>query len=254
MTKLNEQSVLDRCLAAGRWRAFDISAPIFEGMPSYPGDPLLKIAGPYSVLPDGTTEEYCYKLTMTTQTGTHIQGPHYFLRDGRKISDYEVSAFRMVAHVIDLRADHDFIHSIGRLADQQNLEGRAIVVRTGFMDRLIQAVRSPNYRQKEFTKLIQDRPFLPPTAVERLVECKVGLVGIDSLGLEPPDSTDFAQNTLLCRHGVLILEGLAGLGALPGKTFLLEAFPLRIDGVEGTPCRAVASYPLDDSADDTDVA
>jgi kynurenine formamidase len=41
-----------------------------------------------------------------------------------------------------------------------------------------------------------------------------------------------------------LLEGLINLKEVKSRRFFLEAFPLKIRGVEGTPCRAIIKEPL----------
>ncbi|MEM6883842.1 MAG: cyclase family protein [Verrucomicrobiota bacterium] len=72
--------------------------------------------------------------------------------------------------------------------------------------------------------------------------------GVAVLGVEPPsvaDVSDLAEVTriheILLGGGVTIVEGLINLEALPDATFLFGAFPLKIDGGDGSPCRAWAS-------------
>ena len=35
---------------------------------------------------EGPAREYVYDLTLCTQSGTHVQGPHYFLPEGERIA------------------------------------------------------------------------------------------------------------------------------------------------------------------------
>ena len=65
------------------------------------------------------------------------------------------------------------------------------------------------------------------------------MVAIDSVGVESRRTEHYEVNVSLCRAGILILEGLVNLGALTAGRLWLEAFPLKVRGVEGAPCRAV---------------
>lgn len=71
--------------------------------------------------------------------------------------------------------------------------------------------------------------------------------GVMMIGVEPPsiaNVNDMAEVTLI--HEILlgaritIVEGLTGLDLIPGERCNFAAFPLRIEGGDGCPCRAIA--------------
>jgi kynurenine formamidase len=216
-------------------------------MIQYPGDPEIGIIGPYSVIPEGSVVEFCYRLNINTQTGTHIQAPHYFIKDGRRISDYPISSFRFVVHIVDLSAGHDrAMEQLVELGQTHDMRGRAVVFKTGYCDRLMADTNhSDSVETRSSTSSLGEsgRPFVAMELAQALVRQSIGLVGIDVLGLEPPGSTKFEVNRLFCANEVFILEGLCSLSEIGSRVFLLEAYPLSIIGVEGSPCRAVALVP-----------
>ncbi len=74
--------------------------------------------------------------------------------------------------------------------------------------------------------------------------------GVKMIGLETPsvaNVNDLPEVTLI--HQILlgarvtIVEGLTGLDLIPGERCNFAAFPLRIEGGDGCPCRAIA-WPL----------
>jgi arylformamidase len=79
---------------------------------------------------------------------------------------------------------------------------------------------------------------LDPTTAQALAEAGVNMVGIDTLDVEAPGSSDYPVHGRLLAAGILILEGL-DLAAAPAGPARLWAFPLRLDGAEAAPCRAV---------------
>jgi kynurenine formamidase len=79
---------------------------------------------------------------------------------------------------------------------------------------------------------------------QALVAHDVAIVGLDSSSADPAVS-DYPAHRILLAAGIPILEGLVNLPALiphlqAGHTVRLAAFPLRIQGLEGSPVRAVA--------------
>lgn len=200
---------------------------------TFPGDPPATATGPLNRV-TGANPEYVYDLALCSQSGTHVQGPHYFMADGRRIDAFGLEAFCGRACVVDAPAR-------GRDTDVATLRQQlpagpleVVLLRTGHMDELAAGLAlEPS-----------TRPGLSGEAARYLAETRgVRLLGIDSVGLESLSSRNYEVNRYLCERGVLLLEGLVGLHRLPRDGAYLEAFPLKLAGVEGTPCRAVARVP-----------
>lgn len=71
--------------------------------------------------------------------------------------------------------------------------------------------------------------------------------GVKMIGVEPPsiaNVNDMAELTLIheifLNARITIVEGLTGLDHIPGERCNFAAFPLRIEGGDGCPCRAIA--------------
>ena len=60
-------------------RVIDLTQPMKEGMPVYPGDPLFRTRP----VADHETDGYrVTELSLGTHTGTHIDFPYHFFRTG----------------------------------------------------------------------------------------------------------------------------------------------------------------------------
>lgn len=160
-----------------------------------------------------------------------MQGPRYFLADGATIDAVPLERFEGEAVLVDMPrrgSDTDLPELLAALAGRQ-LAGRILVLRTGHMAEVIHERRL----------VPQRRPGLSLAAAEWLAASGVGMVAIDSVGVESRVTKDYEVNVALCRAGSLILEGLVNLEQLGPGPLWLEAFPLKLAGVEGTPCRAI---------------
>jgi arylformamidase len=198
---------------------------------TFPGDEPVRVEGPYDVV--GTANpEWVYTVTSPTQAGTHVQGPHYFLEHGARIDELPLERFEGWAEVVDSarRGEDTTVDDLVAGLAGRDLAGRILILRTGHMDEVVTAGALDPDR----------RPGLSLEAAHWLIDAGVAMVAIDSVGVESRVTTDHDVNVALCRAGVPILEGLVNLAALPVPTVWLEAFPLKLRGVEGTPCRAVA--------------
>lgn len=228
----------------------DISMHITEGMFAYPRSPRFLSSGPLSFI-EGDVREYCYELRPCTQTGTHIQGPHYFLRDGRKIHQFPLSAFEGECRVLDIDPSETVTEERVRAQlTSEDISSKIVLFRSGRMDEWLarlEASRSSGEAGSDkglISELLKCKPGLSPDGARFLVSKGPKMLGIDSVGFEPPGSHSFEVNRYLCEHELLLLECLVNLDKVPRKGAWLEAFPLPIVGVEGTPCRALVRMPI----------
>ena len=95
------------------------------------------------------------------------------------------------------------------------------------------------------TGLYDRHPSLSVDAAQWLVDQHVKLVGLDTptpdLPVDRrPDGFDWPVHHVLLSHGVLIVEHLTGLTELAGQRIEAFVLPLRIQGSDGSPVRAVA--------------
>ncbi len=200
------------------------------------------VEGPFNRVP-GNNPEFVYDFKISSQSGTHIQGPHYFLERGDRIDAFPLSSFEGSALMIDLEkrgtdtTRDDLVSKLG--AD--SVSDEILVLRTGHMAEIIASGRiDPG-----------TRPGLSLDAAAYLaVEQGVKMIAIDSIGVESPSTENYEVNKYLCEKRILLLEGLVNLKDVRARRFFLEAFPLKIRGVEGSPCRAVIKEPVrSDGAD-----
>jgi arylformamidase len=74
--------------------------------------------------------------------------------------------------------------------------------------------------------------------VEHLHERGVILIGIDTPSVDPFDSKDLPAHKTFLRRDMAILEGLT-LAGVPAGRYELIALPLRLEGFDASPVRAV---------------
>jgi arylformamidase len=79
---------------------------------------------------------------------------------------------------------------------------------------------------------------LSPELIDYLAAAKVRLVGIDTPSVDPAESKDLPSHEALWRTGLAVLEGLV-LSHVPEGEYFLVAAPLRLEGVDASPVRAI---------------
>jgi arylformamidase len=79
---------------------------------------------------------------------------------------------------------------------------------------------------------------LEPALVDELAGAGVRLVGVDTPSVDLADSKDLPSHARCLAHGMAILEGLV-LAGVPDGRYELIALPLRLEGFDASPVRAV---------------
>jgi arylformamidase len=202
-------------------RIFDISVPLAEGLPVWPGDPSLSIE-PLLQLEQGAGARVS-RITLGDHCGTHLDTPAHILEHGRTLDDIPLSLLLGRALVADLRG----AAAIG----PAELAGLPLA---GEERLLLRTDNSALWSRPEFCP---EFSALTAEGAAYLLSQGIRLVGIDYLSIESFHGDGAVHRTLL-GNGAVILEGL-DLSQVPAGVYELLCLPLRIAGGAGAPVRAV---------------
>jgi len=183
----------------------DLSLPLGENTPVYPGDPEVKVKPWAFIERDGY---YMNALKLGEHSGTHVDAPAHFIPGGKTIDEMPLEKFIGEALVIDVR-DGEGTVKLDELPDFP-YRGRIVLLLTGGRE-------------------------LSPEAALFLVAEGVKAVGTDAMSIG-----DETVHTVLLAAEVPIFENLTNLEVLLGRTFTFVGLPLGIEGGSGSPVRAVA--------------
>jgi arylformamidase len=172
-------------------------------------------------------------------TGAHIDSPLHVFKDG--ITTAEISLDQVIgeAITIDLSfvdANHKItIDDLKHGGSDQVRKGDIVLLRTGWTDKMYG--KWPDY----FTQ----SPFFPPESAEWLVAKGPKSIGFDFFEeycARLPDFTseDFPMHRVILGAGIVIMEGITNLGALPRQRVPFFAPFYKIEGTEGAPARFFA--------------
>jgi arylformamidase len=204
-------------------RVHDVSRPLQDGGVIYPGDPEIVFRAHSSI--DRGDPANVTALALGSHSGTHVDAPSHFLPGGNPVDRIPIERLIGPAAVLDLPVE---LASVGA-ADlaRQDLRGHRRVL-----------LRTRNSAAGSATHFSPDYCALTPDGAEYLIEQGVDLVGIDSLSIEPFGPPDFAVHHLLLERGVVIVEGL-DLSSISAGIYQFVCLPLRLEGLDGAPARAV---------------
>ena len=117
-------------------RILDISMD--TGAYTFPGNPPLERSGPHNRV-SGPVREYVYDLRLCTQSGTHIQSGHYFLKDGETMDQVALERCQGWCRLVPLakKGEDTTRQDLESLFRQHPLEERMILFVTGHMEEII---------------------------------------------------------------------------------------------------------------------
>lgn len=160
------------------------------------------------------------RLTTSLHNGTHADAPLHVSDGGRPVDRLPLRAFMGPAVVVDAPG----VREAGEEALEQLVpRGHRVLLRWGRADH----------------RAFPDRvDAVPPGWVRRLAERDVPLLGTDAPSLDPLDSRRLPAHGACVEAGIQILENLVLADVTPGR-YELRALPLRIEGADASPVRAV---------------
>jgi arylformamidase len=203
----------------------DVSFPIRDGMPGFPGDPAVRVE-PVRRIAAGSAYNLS-SVTLGSHSGTHIDPPRHFLPDGAAIDAIDLGRVNGPVRVIQVPGKSTVIDA--RAVARVPPGTERVLLRTGNSERWRLA-----------TTFFPDYVALDLSGADALLARGVKMVGVDSLSVERDPAERFPVHRRLLSSGALILEGLL-LGEVPEGEYRLSCLPLRIADGDGGPCRALVS-------------
>jgi arylformamidase len=204
-------------------RIYDISVPIHSGGLVYPGNPDIEITLQQAVARGAGANVSV--IRFGSHTGTHADAARHFFDDGQPVDQIPLERLIGPALLLDFADD---VRAVGAAELRaQNLKGHKRI--------LLRTRNSALLSQRDF---VRDYTYLAPDGAEYLVDNAVEVVGIDYLSIEQFHSGHHRTHRTLLAKSVVILEGL-DLSAPPPGEYQLICLPLRIEGCDGAPARAV---------------
>jgi arylformamidase len=166
------------------------------------------------------------QLRMSAHFGTHVDAPYHFLANGKTVEQLSLSDLNgrvYIAHLPELD-----------LITADVLERAEIPPRTR---RILFRTRNSNLWAKGEKQFQKNYVALSADGAQYLVDRGFRLVGIDYLSVAPFGNSQEVHQILL-KAGVIIVEGL-DLSQVSQGRYTLYCLPLKIDGADGTPTRAI---------------
>ena len=208
----------------------DLTQPIRPGMPVYPGDPEVEFEPALTITNDGAQVT---ALHLGTHTGTHIDAPSHSLPDGLTVDQLDLALLHGPAAVLQLH---------NQAIANQPIRGKDL---TYIPDKLPNIVcLATGWDQYFHQQQRQQHPYIEVGLAELLWHRGARVLGVDTLSPDPTTDPDpsFPIHQFWLSRGGVIVENLRNLTQLPQRV-QMSITPLPLEGLDGSPVRALAWIP-----------
>ena len=166
-------------------------------------------------------------LSLGAHSGTHIDAPMHFIRDGASVDRVTLESLIGPARVIDIA---DRVQAIDAAElNRHNWRGA---------ERLLFRTRSSVRRWMTSPTFHRDFAYIAPDAAQLLADAGVRLVGVDYISAEQFGAPAPRTHQILLGKGIPIVEGLLLVNVSAGD-YDFVVLPIKVAGHEGAPARAV---------------
>lgn len=226
-------SFMQQAMAAAE--IVDLSYTLEPGMPVWPTHARFG-AIVYETYEDGDISMH-RQLSFGEHTGTHLDAPKHFFKDGSSIEEVDVrsvigrgvmidAGFLNPCEAYTLDMLHEFESQNGPVR-----EGDIILLHFGWEERYGLG--------KDAQEFLKDWSGLGGDTAQYLLDKKVSCVGTDALSLDPLGGASYPCHDILLGAGIPILENLTNLHKLPVFSYVI-GLANKIKEGSASPIRVIA--------------
>lgn len=203
-------------------RAIDITTPISSRLAVFPGDtPFERRELLHRDRGDPVTLS---TMTATVHLGTHADAPLHYGQGARAMHEQPLELYMGPCIVVHAAVKPGESVGVHHLAGRVPFGTDRVLIATG-------TYPNPEQWTEHFASL-------EPELVRWLDGRGVRLVGVDTPSVDRATSKDLPAHAEFLAHDMAIIEGLV-LRDVPEGRYHLVALPLRIEGADASPVRAV---------------
>lgn len=205
-------------------KIYDISLPISESLPTWPGDPPTRISQPCHL--DRGDLATVSHLDIGAHAGTHVDAPAHFIKGGGGVDSLDLNV--LVGPAVVVGAGNANMLSADVLDELSIPSGT---------ERVLFHTRNSDLWGAGNQTFSENYVAVTEDGAKWLVDKGVRLVGVDYLSVAP-FAHQVQTHKLLLEAGVVVVEGL-NLSEIAQGMYQLVCLPLMILGSDGAPARAI---------------
>ena len=197
----------------------DVSVLLRSGMVHWPDNPPVRIERTLNI--DHGHAANVSEISMGAHTGTHMDGPIHFVREGKGLDEMPLEATMGLARVIEV-SDPESIKP-----DELDPHG----LRRN--ERILFKTQNSARRWS-----IEDFVYVSQEAARYLADRGIRTVGVDYLSVGGFRKDGVETHRALLEAGIWVIEGLVLSGFHLGE-YELVCLPIKIERSDGAPARAI---------------
>ncbi len=143
----------------------DLSVPLDENTPIYPGDPKTKIQPAGILAKDGYEDHY---ISIGTHVGTHMDAPAHMIQNGKSLDKINIDRF--TGQGVYVKTGRDI--TLDKLKGVNIGKDNIVLFHTGMSD---------SYYKPEY---YNNYPAIPENVANYLVDKNVAVVGVDMCSVD----------------------------------------------------------------------
>lgn len=204
-------------------KLYDISQTLRSSLPVWPGDTSFEIQTTWKM--DENCPVQVSRLTLSTHSGTHADAPSHYNDKGASMEEVALSPYLgecLVLHASEGMNAVSFNDLSLSIEPPETLPPR-LLIKT--------FERFPHSNWPEFRGI-------DPELIHELAGKGIQLIGTDAPSIDPESSKTMDAHKAVQNAGMAILEGLV-LEDVPEGRYELIALPLKIQGADASPVRAI---------------
>lgn len=211
-------------------KLIDLTLTISQSIPTFPGSPKTQFLLWSTLKDNGYNLEL---LFLSSHTGTHLDAPYHFVKNGIKIHQIPLDRLLGNAILIKIKKEKNQAITKNDLVSFEQKYGNipnhsSIIFHTEWQKNL----------ESDFYFI--NNPGLSESAATYLVSKEINLVGIDSPSIDLGKDKTFKVHKILAKNNILIVENLANLNKISSQQFDFVILPLKLKDATGSPVRAIA--------------
>ncbi|TYC68098.1 arylformamidase [Stappia sp. BW2] len=200
---------------------FDITPPVRPGIAVYPGDAPYRRSWTARISADSPVN--VGEFSMSSHCGAHADAPLHYDANGRSIDQIDLHEFIGPARLLESRGPGPLCQPADLEASLEDCPPRVLV-------RLAD--------ERDVTVWPEGFRALAPETMTLLADKGVKLIGVDVPSVDPDTSENLPSHRIACSRDMLILENLALSAVEPGD-YELIALPMKLEGLDASPVRAI---------------
>ena len=205
-------------------KLIDISLTLSENLPTWPGDPSIKL-NKISSIEDGGQANVT-QLLASVHVGTHVDAPDHFLDNGETVENIPLKLLVGPVQVVEIPSTGNITADVLKTAK----------IPAGTERVLFKTANSEIWASGR-TEFKEDYIGLEAGAAQDLVDLGIKVVGVDYLSVAPFND-QVPIHKILLENKILIIEGLDLSQVEPGEYTLL-CLPIKIENADGAPARVL---------------